>query len=70
VIHFLGQRSGEAIEDEGAEDDDISEEDEIAEDFAGLLDDYYFVELLVLFTTKMHSSLTVMHASGGSVVDV
>jgi hypothetical protein len=72
VIKFLVQKSGEVIADEGSEDEDVSQQDEIAEDYEGLQDDdyYFFVERLVLIITKMHSGLAVMVRRGGSMVDV
>jgi hypothetical protein len=72
MINFLVQMFGEAIDDEWVEGEDISEENEIVEDFEGLQDDddYYFVESLVLITPRTHFGLVVMPGRGGTMIDV
>jgi hypothetical protein len=54
VVNFLVQGPGEAIEKKVVEDEDNSQDDEIVEVFEGLQDDdgYFFVECLMLLTTK------------------
>jgi hypothetical protein len=71
LINFCVWRSGEAIEEEGVEDEDISKEDEIAEAFEGLeKDDDFFCGTSSARYPKMHYGLLVMLARGGSVVHV